>query len=74
MPTKKIHTASALVLGLLVLLGVISSAYQRRQKGEIFLIIPTEFNLTLFPGEHELTVRVTNRASVPRRIIGLAEG
>lgn len=40
-----------------------------------FTVEPTEFDLELIPpGYHDLIVRITNPANVPRRIIGLAEG
>ena len=40
-----------------------------------FTVTPTEINWPDCPvGVHDLTLAITNPASVPRRIIGLAEG
>ena len=39
-----------------------------------FIVTPTAFDLpNITEGTHELTLRITNPASVPRRIIGLQE-
>lgn len=39
-----------------------------------FTVTPTELDLTLPPGEHDLVFRITNPAKVPREIIGITEG
>ena len=65
-----------LALGLILLASACYLYFNQEQSPDPDFILETN-NITrndLDPGEHELSIKITNSADRPRRIIGLAEG